>query len=594
MRSASPADAAAAQNVADTMKKTSLVGVLCTFATLAAVPVEAQTYRVVALWPLVPGITAARAMNNAGQIVGDFTPPGSRIPHAFLFSYTTGTLTDLGDLGGGGSSGYGISNNGKVTGSASTANPGLIHAFVWANGVMTDIGALPAIPSGPAFPNQAYAVGTGINDSGQVTGYSFTNFTNPRAQSTSHAFLYSNGVMTDIISSQPFSQGYAINNAGQVAGTLLWVSGASFGLHPFIYQTGMLTDLTPGVPSSTEVGSVGADAINDAGDVVGSVADLSERQMRAFLYSNGTTTDLGAAGRGISINNTGKVLLQLNQALYLYSAGVTTALKSLVDPTDPLAATVDLSDGSTINDNGWILVGGGGVPKYLLIPATFTVAPGSLDFGNQVVGTVSAAKTVTLTNSGTAPVTITSVTAPAPWVATNNCAASLDPSASCTIDVTFHPTGVDTRNGTLTFNAGEQQHLVALSGTGTFSMTVTSSASSVTVGASFTLTWSTQTQDAVCTASGGSAGDQWNGSVAPSGSKSISEGAAGTYTYTVSCTQGTQSAQGQAVVTVTPAPASSGSSGGGGGGEIDLLSIAALLGGSGLCVARRTRPAKQQ
>src|SRR6185295_6200504 len=161
---------------------------------------------------------------------------------------------------------------------------------------------------------------------------------------------------------------------------------------------------------------------------------------------------------------------------------------------------------------------------------------------------------------GTAPVTITSVTAPAPWVATNNCAASLDPSASCTIDVTFHPTGVDTRNGTLTFNAGEQQHLVALSGTGTFSMTVTSSASSVTVGASFTLTWSTQTQDATCQASGGSAADQWNGSLAPSGSKSISEGATGTYTYTVRCDQGT-SAQGQAVVTVTPAPASSSSSG---------------------------------
>jgi len=125
-------------------------------------------------------------------------------------------------------------------------------------------------------------------------------------------------------------------------------------------------------------------------------------------------------------------------------------------------------------------------------------------------------------------------------------------------------------------------------------MTVTSSASSVTVGTSFTLTWSSQTADATCTASGGSAGDQWNGSVAPTGTKTISEGATGTYTYTVRCEQGGQSAQGQVVVTVTPAAAGSsdggssgGGSSGGGGGTIDLLSIVSLLAISSLGIARR-------
>jgi len=588
----------------------SLLGVFASFATLASVPVEAQTtYRVVALGPLVPGVTAVRAMNNAGQIVGDFVPPGSPSIHGFLFSYPTGILTDLGALGGAGgsSSAYGISSNGKVTGSSSTATSSVFHAFVWANGVMTDIGALPATQGVPS--PQAFAVGTAVNDSGQVTGYSYTDFLHSsRPRDSAHAFLYSSGVMTDITTT--FGQGYAINNAGQVVGTFLRVDGgASAGMHPFIYQNGMLTDLSPGVTSGdSELGSGGADAINDAGDVVGSLFDSSKSPaVRAFLYSNGTTTDLSqpippaqccsAFDHGASINNAGQVLLQLNRALYLYSAGVTTALKSLVDPTDPLAATVDLSNGSTINDNGWILVGGGGLPTFLLIPATFTVAPASLDFGNQVVGTVSAAKTVTFTNSGTAPVPITSVTAPAPFAVTNNCAASLEPGASCTIDVTFHPTGVDTRNGTLTFNAGDQQHLIALSGTGSFSVSVTSSASSVAVNTSFTLTWSTQTADAMCTASGGSAGDQWNGSVAPSGTKTISEGASGTYTYTVSCDQSLQSAQGQAVVTITPTAAggtgggsSSGGSSGGGGGTIDLLSIVGLLALSGLSVARRRPP----
>ena len=560
------------------MKITSSVRVLCSFAALVCVPVKAQTYRAVPLGPLVPGTPTFRAMNNAGQIVGDFIPAGAPNRHAYIFSYPAGTLTDLGDLGGGFSSAYGISNNGKVTGLSSTASPTVTHAFVWANGVLTDIGT---------DPSAGASVGFAINDSGQVTGaFKITDSPSVRKR---HAFLYSNGVMTDLATGQPYSQGNALNNAGDVAGDF----GAYGGTHPFIYQSGVLMDLNPGLPfGGGNAGAGRAFAINDAGDVVGSLFTPNLKAVHAFLYSDGMTDlDLppppgqccGSYDQAVSINNPGQILLRLNDVDYLYAGGVRTRLDSLIDPTAPLTGRIDPVNPIAINDNGWIL-GGDGKRAYLLIPQTLKLAPTLLDFGNQVIGTVSAAKTVTLTNSGTAGVPITSVTAPAPFVATNNCAASLDPSASCTIDVTFHPTGVDTRNGTLTINEGGQEHLVALSGTGTFSVTVTSSASSVAVGASFTLTWSTQTQDATCQASGGSAADQWNGSLAPSGSKSISEGATGTYTYTVRCDQGT-SAQGQAVVTVTPAPASSSSSGG--GGEIDLLSIAALLGVSGLCVARR-------
>ena len=69
-----------------------------------------------------------------------------------------------------------------------------------------------------------------------------------------------------------------------------------------------------------------------------------------------------------------------------------------------------------------------------------TASPASLSFGNQAVGSASAAQAVTVSNTGTATASLSSVSAGAPFAQTNTCGSSLAAGASCTVNVTFTPT----------------------------------------------------------------------------------------------------------------------------------------------------------
>ena len=71
------------------------------------------------------------------------------------------------------------------------------------------------------------------------------------------------------------------------------------------------------------------------------------------------------------------------------------------------------------------------------IASAASFAPTSLAFGNQNVNTTSAAQSVTLTNSGTAALNITSIVASPPYAQTNTCGASVAAGANCSINVTF-------------------------------------------------------------------------------------------------------------------------------------------------------------
>jgi hypothetical protein len=104
-----------------------------------------------------------------------------------------------------------------------------------------------------------------------------------------------------------------------------------------------------------------------------------------------------------------------------------------------------------------------GVGTY---PAVTLTPPKSLGFAPQLVGTTSGASNVTLKDSGTGPVQVTSASVTGPFSQTNTCIGTIAANASCTIAVTFAPTVAGSVSGTLTLvdNVGTQT--LGLSGYG--------------------------------------------------------------------------------------------------------------------------------
>ena len=101
--------------------------------------------------------------------------------------------------------------------------------------------------------------------------------------------------------------------------------------------------------------------------------------------------------------------------------------------------------------------------------------PASVNFGNQNVGTTSPAQTVTLTDNGSLPLSISNIalagTNATDFAQTNTCpigSNTLASGSSCTISVTFTPGATGARSASLTFtdNAAGSPQSVALSGTG--------------------------------------------------------------------------------------------------------------------------------
>jgi len=194
------------------------------------------------------------------------------------------TVTALGALPGGFSQGYGINNAGQVTGWSSIGSSSggtSIHAFLYSNGQMTDITAGQVGPQG-------YSAGYAVNSAGQVAG--FAELTVGGQYLGRYAVIYSNGQVTNL--GGFYSYGYGINDAGQVTGDSVASDGT---VHAFLYSNGQMTDLGPGIGFG----------INNAGQITGESATASG-DVHAFLYSNGQMIDLGF-GVGMAINNAGQV-----------------------------------------------------------------------------------------------------------------------------------------------------------------------------------------------------------------------------------------------------------------------------------------------
>jgi len=189
---------------------------------------------------------------------------------------------------------------------------------------------------------------------------------------------------------------------------------------------------------------------------------------------------------------------------------------------------------NVVGFRAWVVRDGQSVADPPLAPYIW-FSPGNPTFAVISVNT-STTGTVTLTNSGTGPATIASITASGDFTVTHNCGTSLAVNATCLANVTFKPTDLYARTGTLTVNA-DTVFTTTLSGTGGLAASISASPDGVKEGHSVTLTWSSSPH-AVCVGVGGTAG--WAGPLMPSGSRDVTSDEAGTFEYGIRCTDDAQ------------------------------------------------------
>ena len=136
------------------------------------------------------------------------------------------------------------------------------------------------------------------------------------------------------------------------------------------------------------------------------------------------------------------------------------------DPNAPLYAVL----GDFNNDGRLDAIASGGIEFDVFLQQTpkVSLSPSSLTFPDQAVATTSPAKNVQLTNTGSAPLNITSISASGDYAQTNNCVNPINPGSACTIKVTLSPTNIGSLSGAITLvdDASIAPQIVGLSGKG--------------------------------------------------------------------------------------------------------------------------------
>ena len=243
-------------------------------------PAATPSYTITDLGTLGGTVAGARAINDAGQVVGASTTASGET-HAFLWTATDG-MKDLGTLGGTSSRAFGINNLGHVVGVSALAS-GEQRPFFWTPaGGMQDLGTFGG----------GFGQALGVNDLDQVVGRSNL------PDGSIHAFFWTaTEGLKDLVSVVgDNSQAEGINNRQQIVGG----SNFSTPANQFCgFTIPFLADLRGGFQNLGELGTVDpcggafARAASEKGVVVG-LAENDAFLFRAFRWTaaNGIV-DLG-------------------------------------------------------------------------------------------------------------------------------------------------------------------------------------------------------------------------------------------------------------------------------------------------------------
>ena len=284
------------------------------------------------------GCPGPMGMNMRAEIAGQYSLEDTTV-RAFL--WRKGTLLDLGTLGGSTAFAEGIDDFTRIVGGSFLPDNATVRAFAWLNGSMfnlpisfggsnsvahgiNDFGQIVGEAESADLTSRGFnkfnayvwhsgrqaplptlggelTVAFAVNQLGHVVGLSETNVVEPNTGwFLSHAYLWRNGVMTDLgtVSGDEASHANQVNSWDQVVGTsshginmVGWSGNTLLNLlgispdcsafqyqgdpcfdwqnaHGFLWQKGKMYDLNKLIPPNSGWHLIAGDSINDLGEIV--------------------------------------------------------------------------------------------------------------------------------------------------------------------------------------------------------------------------------------------------------------------------------------------------------------------------------------
>jgi probable HAF family extracellular repeat protein len=318
-------------------------------------------------------------MNNAGWVAGSSNLFANGPQHAFLW-YGTGPLVDLGTLGGSNSGvdGPNLFGEGAVGSETAKMDPDgedfcgyqtkhQCLGAIWRYGKLTALPTLPGAHNANAF---------GLNNLGEVVGFSETNVRDETCQQGTplQVYRYSavkwdpNGHIHTLrpLPGDTVSYSFGINDRGQAVGSSGTCATEGLppanvgGIHAVLWEKDGIPVNLP-VPAGATL-AIAASAVNDRGQVVAN-ALYPDSTIRPFIWSKDSGSHALATMSGASttiapccrtINNHGEVVgfyfTDKGQFPFLWKDGQINDLNKLIEGSTQF----QVLSANSINDTGEI------------------------------------------------------------------------------------------------------------------------------------------------------------------------------------------------------------------------------------------------